>query len=115
MSGRLIQYSLVAAISPLPGSQIEGCSVSSPPPSDTPAGGENVADSDRKRLASPFLRRTRSNPAASPLFTRSTLTNLALEDSSHGRNAKVAAWMERQPNMATLRVEYAAVVAEPHM
>lgn len=46
-------------------------------------------------------------------MTRSTLTNVAMEDSSHGRNAKVAAWLERQPNMATLRVEYAALVAEP--
>ena len=27
-----------------------------------------------------------ANPAASPLFTRSTLTNLAMEDSSHDRN-----------------------------
>jgi hypothetical protein len=38
-----------------------------------------------------------------------------MRDSSHRRNAKVAAWLERQPNMTTLRVEYAAVVAEPHM
>lgn len=27
--------------------------------------------------------------------------------------AKVAAWLDRQPNMATLRVGYSALVAEP--
>jgi hypothetical protein len=36
-----------------------------------------------------------------------------MRDSSHRRNAKVAAWLERQPNMMTLRVGYAALVARP--
>ncbi len=36
-----------------------------------------------------------------------------MQDSSHGRNAKVAAWLGRQPNMATPRVGYAALMAEP--